>query len=108
MELAFTTRSLRLLCESKTKANKELGEETAEKFIRRLADLRAAICINDLVAGNPRELNHSSEQQFAINISDDLNIIFCANHNTNPLLKCSKIDWSKVTRIKILKIGEYS
>ena len=101
LELAFATKSLRQLCENEAKANQELGEEKAEKLKRRLADLRAATYVNDLVAGRPREFN----QHFVIYISDKVSIIFSANHNTNPQLKCGKIDWSKVTRIKIFKIG---
>lgn len=102
MEVAFTTKSLRQLCESEAKAKKELGEDIAEKLKHRLADLRAAIYVNDLIVGKPREI----DQQFAVDLGDDFSIIFCANHNANPLLKGGKIDWSKVTRIKIFKIGD--
>ena len=72
----------------------------------RLADLRAAECVNDLVAGNPRILNHTVEQQFALNICNGFSLIFCANHKNNPRNTNQIVNWSKVNRIKILLIGK--
>jgi len=72
----------------------------------RLADLRAAACVNDLIVGNPRELNRKNFQQYILDLVDGYGLIFCANHNTNPQLSCGKTDWSKVSRIKILNIGK--
>lgn len=101
LELAFVTKWLRQLCESEAKGKKELGEEIADKLKSRMADLRAASSVVDLVAGRPRETNGN----FVIDLTDGVSIIFSANHNTNPLLKNGKVDWSKVRRIKIEEIA---
>lgn len=103
LELAFATKSLREVCESEVKASRNLGVRMAEKLKRRLADLRAASCVNDLVAGRPRKRG-SRNRQMALNLYKSSKIIICANHNTTPVLESGNVDWSKVTRIKILRI----
>jgi len=105
LELAFATKSLRQLCESTAKAKKVLGEEVAEMLKRRLADLRAAEYVNDLVVGKPHAFDDTNGEKFSVNLCDDFCIIFRANHTPPPLTECSKINWSKVSRIHILQIG---
>ena len=104
LELAFAKKSLRQLCESETKAKRDLGVRMAEKLRRRLADLRAATCVKDLVAGRPRELDGADHRHIAIDLCEDYRIIFCANHTANPVVKSGDVDWSRVSRVKILRI----
>ncbi len=104
MELAFDDKSLRTLCESKAHARRELGSEVAEVLKRRLADMRAATSVKDLVAGRPRELEGTEYRHIAIDLCEDYRILFCANHNVMPVLESGDVDWSKVSRIKILRI----
>lgn len=104
LELAFAEKQLRKLCENDAIARRKLGIKVAEKLKRRLADLRAATCVNDLVAGKPRELEGDCQNQMAVDLCDGYNIVFCANHNAAPLLKSGAIDWARVSRVKILRI----
>jgi hypothetical protein len=41
-------------------------------------------------------------------LCDGYRIVFCANHNSIPTLKPNRVDWSKVSRVKILRIENYS
>lgn len=104
LELAFAEKPLRQLCENETIAKRKLGIRVAEKLKRRLADLRAATCVKDLVVGRPRELGDAYPKQIAMDLCDGYRIVFCTNHNTDPLLESGAIDWEKVSRIKILRI----
>lgn len=104
LELAFSEKSLRQLCENETIAKRKLGAQVAEKLKRRLADLRAASCVMDLVVGAPRELEGDNANQFAISLCDDYRMVFCANHATVPLLESGAIDWARVSRVKVLRI----
>jgi len=104
LELAFAEKSLRQLCENEAIAKRMLGIKVAEKLKRRLADLRAATCVKDIVAGSPRELEGVYQRQIALALCDDYHIVFCANHNTVPFLESGAIDWAKVSRVKILRI----
>jgi len=104
LELAFDSRPLRSICESEAEAQHELGSSVAEMLKHRLADLCAATSINDLVAGQPRVLDGAVLQHMVVDLSAGYLMIFCANHPNNPLTESGKIDWPKVSRIKILRI----
>lgn len=104
MELAFANKPLRQTCESESIARRDLGVRIAEKLKRRLADLRAAKSVTDLVAGRPRELEGSDGEHYAVELRDGSRIVFCANHVTIPVLESGSVDWSKVNRVKILRI----
>jgi hypothetical protein len=100
LEISFADKSLRQLCENGAIAKRKLGNVAAEKLKHRLADLRAVSSVKDLVAGKPREV----EGTIIVDLCNDHRIILCANHNSNPLLHTGSIDWSKVNRVKILRI----
>lgn len=104
LELAFANKSLRQLCESEAKATRDLGGRVAQKLRRRLADLCAATSVKDLVAGRPRELEGVPHRNLAVDLCEGSRIVFCANHNTIPGLPSGKVDWSRVSRVKILRI----
>lgn len=105
LELAFANKSLRELCESKAQADRHLGPRVAQRLRRRLSDLRAATNVKDLVAGRPRELTGGRRGRMAVQLSSDSRLVFCANHAVLPVLATGDVDWSKVSRVKILSIG---
>ncbi len=104
MELAFAKKSLRQLSESETKAMRELGAKVAEKLKRRLADLRAATSVKDLIVGRPHEVENSNGHEISVDLCEGARIVFCANHDDIPKLESGRPDWSRVTRVKILRI----
>jgi toxin HigB-1 len=104
VELAFAKKSLRQLCESETKAIRDLGVKVAGLLKRRLADLRAATSVKDLVAGRPR--GRESGREISIDLCQGVCIVLCANHNNIPKLETGDTDWSRVTRVKILRIED--
>jgi hypothetical protein len=103
LEIAFETRSLRSICESEGLATRELGQAVAESLRRRLADLRAATSTADLLVGNPREYKVDSSTMM-LDLSADHRLVFTANHPTNPETEAGAVDWSKISRVKILRI----
>jgi plasmid maintenance system killer protein len=104
LKLAFATKQLRQLCEKEVIAQRELGVTVAEKLKRRLADMRAATCVKDLIAGGPRALTGPLRGHVSLSLGRGFRLIFCANHNTLPVLKSGEIDWSEVRRIQIQEI----
>jgi hypothetical protein len=101
LQLSFARKSLRELCENSAKAGCKLGVNTANELRRRLADLRAATSVRDLLIGEPHGIG---EDQIALDVGAGFQITFCANHNTLPKVESGAIDWSKVDRVKILAI----
>lgn len=105
LELAFNSKSLRTICENETQARLELGPRVAEILKHRLADLRAATSPKDLVAGRPRE--GSDLQSMVIDLWDGYQLVFCANHPKKLVAEAGKLDWLKVSRIKVLRIESH-
>ena len=101
LELSFANKGLRQLCESSLQANRKLGVDIANELRRTVADLRAATSVRDLLVGAPRE---TQEDKIALDVGASFQITLCANHNTVPKLESGAIDWSKVSRVKILGI----
>ena len=102
MELAFATKSLRQLCESQTVADRDLGPQVAEKLRARLADLVAAANIGELVTGGPPA---PRSRLLTLNLSAGFSLVLSPNHNKTPFLKGTRaVDWSKVSRVKIVKL----
>ncbi|MFA6917182.1 MAG: hypothetical protein WC222_12380 [Parachlamydiales bacterium] len=109
LDLAFSDKQLRQICEAEALARRELGERVAAALKHRLADLRAATSVKDLIAGNPRELGDSRAGDMAVDLVDGHTMIFRSNHAALPVLATNLVDWSRVTRIQIIKIGsEYA
>jgi proteic killer suppression protein len=101
-DLAFGSRRLREICEKQESALLELGETVAEALRTRVADLRAANSMSDLIAGSPRRVTRSHKEHFILDLCDGQVLVFRSNHLRDQ--KTVVIDWNKVTRVQILQI----
>lgn len=106
MEIAFFTKEIRSICETSDIADQVLGPDIGNILRRRLADIRAALSINDLVAGSPIIENFSEEPSLIINLSNESILVLVPNHVRNPIGESGEVDWSKVTRLKVFHIGD--
>lgn len=77
----------------------------AEKLTNRLADLDAAATIYDLVVQKPIKLVGAQKGQLSLELTEGVQLVFSANHNAVPLRRNGTINWRKVARIKIMRIG---
>lgn len=105
MQLAFETRLLRTICERETESRHWLGKPVADALRHRLADLQAASSISDLVAGSPRMENHQGTERLVILLADNQEVVMVPNHREISLNESGMLDWSAVTRLKIVRIG---
>lgn len=104
MHFSFEKKPLRNICEKKQFGIDKLGKDVAKKLRARLFDLIAACTVNDLQAGEPSIVGDFPFDHFKINLDDNYRIIFCASHPKKYYLKNGNLDWSRVNRIKLLKI----
>jgi plasmid maintenance system killer protein len=104
LELAFADKEFRDLCLNESLAKKALEAPLAEKLKRRLADLAAASVVSDLfvLPGSPHELTNDRDSKMAIDLINGKQLIFQSGHVTERLSQSGHIDWSRVSRIKIL------
>ena len=94
---------LRTICESEARAQNELGLEVAEALLHRLADLRAATSIHDLLVGRPR-VSDTEGEHLVVDLRNGYHIILEANHPNNPVTETGRLDWTRISRIKVLRI----
>jgi len=81
-----------------------LGDAVADKLKHRLADIRAARSVEDLPVGRPH-IWRDDGKHIAVELCDGQSLVFVANHTNNPITKAGILDWPKVSRIKIVRIG---
>ncbi len=106
MEFAFQDCELRDVCESDEKAREELGNEVAGALQTRIAEIRAATNVADLIAGNPRVLPDGTA--YVLDLQNHRTLIFNANQKHCPVDAQGKIIWPRVRRIKIMMIGGHN
>jgi proteic killer suppression protein len=107
MEFSFKDKKLRELCEGRGVAERKLGAPCARKLRARLADLEAAGSVSGLPAGRPHALSGDREGQFSVALEGGMRLVFEPNHNPTPLRDDGGIDWPRVTRVRIIFVGDY-
>jgi hypothetical protein len=100
LELAFDTMALRDICESDEMARRKLGVKVAAGLKRRLSDFQAMDSFDELPTARPKKNSNSC----TFSLPDGWRLVVTVGHGDNPTLASGSIDWSKVTRIKILSI----
>lgn len=107
LEIGFKDKDLRELCEKKAVATKRLGDICARKLHSRLADLRAASRVTELVAGRPHPLKGDRLGQFALDLFGGARLVFEPANDPIPRRDDASIDWSAVSIVCIEFIGDY-
>lgn len=108
MEIAFRIRSLRSLCESEDVMRQAFGPDAAKALKVCLADLRAAETINDVLSATVAEVPQTRGHSLSITPSRGFRLVVCANHVENPRQPNGKVDWSSISRIKIMSIEQHA
>jgi hypothetical protein len=100
LELAFATEALRDVCENEAIAKKELGAKVADALKRRLSDFQSIDTFDELPFAKPKK----SSNNCLFELPDGWQLTVTSGHAENPKLGSGRIDWSQVSRLKILKI----
>lgn len=105
MELSFVSQNIRMICENEETAKDMLGASVALTLKSRLADMRAAMFVSELLAGSPEETNHNGSPAYKLDLTTQERLVFCCVHETIPLLPNNNTDWQQVSRVKLVNIG---
>jgi hypothetical protein len=105
MELAFETVGLRHVCESDLEARKCFPQGTVEELQARLADMRAAKSVSDLVAGKPYFDPHPPGR-IRFGLDGGYELMCVGNHPRPTLTGDGLIDFSRMRRVKIVTIAQ--
>jgi hypothetical protein len=104
MELAFDTLHLRRVCESDTEARKRYPAETVEQLHDRLADIRAATSVSDLVVGQP-SMDARPPARVRFKLDGGYELVCVGNHPTPPLMEDGLVNFDRMRRVRVVKIG---
>lgn len=108
MEIDFLNEKLKKLCNDAKHAKVKLGELSAKKLLQRLCDIDASNNVQELPPlGNPHPLKGERLGEFAISLHGGCRLVFVPNHNPIPTKNDVGLDWSCVTSITIIEIGDY-
>jgi hypothetical protein len=101
MEIAFQSRELRSLCEDERVAAAQLDPAVVVDLKARLADLRAAGSVSDLVAGRPA-ITGDSQEILTLTLCGQVTMTLVPNHPAHPPLdEQGRVDWNRVRRLRV-------
>jgi len=107
VDIFFSKADIQKICESQRIMMRKLGVASTRKLKRRLADLMAAETLADVTAGRPHPLVDDRHGQFAIDLHGACRLVFENADEPVPVNEDGTIAWHKVTKIKIVFIGDY-
>jgi hypothetical protein len=103
MELAFETLALRVACELGEEARRLYPEPIANVLLARLADIRCAPAVADLVlAGMSVDAHPPGRVTFAL--GDDYGLVCVGNHPRPPVTADGTVDLARLRRLKVVAI----
>lgn len=107
MKIDFKDKRLEDLCDPQGSAQRKLGTNMARKLKARITDLKAALSVKELSVGRPHPLIGNRAGQFAVDLGHLQRLVFEPDHDPVPQTEDGGIDWSQVTRVIIVWIGDY-
>lgn len=108
MDVLFKTKALQKRCCSEKQRVKYWGKATAKKLGRRLDDLKAASCLEDMrnLPGKCHELKGDLAGLLAIYLVGPQRLILKPADEPIPQKDDGGLDWSQVFRVWIVRIEE--
>ena len=111
MDISFKTTKLKKKFNEWKQLKKAHGELQAKKISLRLAELRAALNLNDL--GPPykkpcryHELTGERKGQLSVDLDHPYRLIFKPDYNPVPIKSDGGLDWKSITAILIIGVED--
>jgi len=111
LDISFNTTKLKKEFNEWKQLKKAYGEHRAKKISFRLAELRAAISLNDLgppykKPGRYHELKGERKGQLSADLDHPYRLIFKPDHDPVPIKPDGGIDWKQITAILIIGVKD--
>jgi plasmid maintenance system killer protein len=110
MEIAFGSRKMEKLCNSKKEMQAKFGDRGARLLQQRLAELKAADTLDDIrkVPGaRCHELTADRKGQLAVDLVHPRRLILMPDHDPLPEKPDGGLDWQRVTRVIVVETVDY-
>jgi proteic killer suppression protein len=109
VDILFSSRQLEKLCNDDRQATRKWGKAQAIVLGRRLDDLRAARCLEDLrnAPGGLHELKGDRAGQLGMDLRGGDRLVIEPAYDPLPRKADGGLDWAQVTAIRIKEVGDY-
>lgn len=110
MYIEYRTNKLRKCCLKFKAAQKTYGKKMAVKLMQRINEIIAAPTLDDLNKLPPtrcHKLTGNRAGQFAVDLEHPFRLIFEPVCEDDEIYAEGVLDLKKVTKIKILEVGDY-
>lgn len=109
MEVTFENAKLQKLLANAGKLKGRYGPRLAGLISRRLYDLEAAECLEYMrgLPGRCHELTENFAGCVAVDLVHPDRLVFRVANRPRPVTASGALDWSKVTAIEIVGVGDY-
>lgn len=109
MDILFRDDELKSLCNDDRVAKRKIGQAGAKKLRRRLDDIAMADSLSDLrtLPGRCHELHKDLAGWLALDLDGARRLLFSPAHTPRPTTPEGKLDWARVTAIRIERIEDY-
>jgi proteic killer suppression protein len=107
MDILFGDDGLERLCREERRMNRKLGTRGARKLRARIKDLRAAESMTEIRYGRPHPLRGRFNGCIGLDLDGGRRLVVEAADDPVPLREDGGIDWSLVTMVRIVFIGDY-
>ena len=108
MNMRFSSTKLRKQCNNERLLVKKMGVDRAKRLRRRLDDLKAAVCLEDLrnIPGRLHEMTGDRSGQLSLDLDHPYRLFFVPDHDPVPRKSDGGVNWSEVTAVEIIGIGD--
>jgi proteic killer suppression protein len=110
MKITYRTNKLKKIASKAATRQKELGSVRAKNFEKRISELLAATCLEDLrylPQSGIHELTGNRKGQFAANLSGNHRLIFIPMDDPEPRKADGGWNWSAITIVEIIETTDY-
>lgn len=92
------------MCEDDRLASERFCTAAAEALKNRLADIRGADNMCDVLAGNPRTGKYQGADSYQLDLSDGFRLTVVPNHRIPRRSLNGETDWELVRRVKVVSL----
>lgn len=107
MEISFGTRKMQRDCSSEKAMRAKWGVNNARKMMLRLTEMEGADTLEDLrrlPQARCHEYSGGRKGQLSVDLADPYRLIFEPDHDPLPTKDDGGLDWTRVTRVRILAV----
>jgi plasmid maintenance system killer protein len=107
MDISFASSQLEKQCNDRRLLDKKQGKIRAEKILNRLSDIRAAVVLEDLRNfGRLHELKGNRAGQLSFDLDHPYRLICIPEDDPIPKKPDGGLDWTKITKLRVLEIAD--